>query len=394
MNRTEFSAAARKAIAERSGYHCSFPGCNLPTVGPGASDSETVSTGVAAHICSASPGGPRGQAEIPLSDIGDVANGIWVCASHSRLIDANRGTEFPASLLRLYKSAHESRIAFEQRGYGHACGGVQSLTVDDSAVFVAGTRVDFEKVTIVSGSNAAGKTALCEWIAGCQDVSFLKRWAVRGSNGSRTQVRFCAMTPWPTTWTIAVRDESDIQFEVDGMAVPRLSLQNRFVYVPEPPFRTPGEEPLPYLARWFRADVSLIRSTVRSLAMRGGLRVANPRFVRTEEGEDLLVDVKGTLPGLSFGELSGSEQRSVALELGIELARHETQRNPTMLLADCMHGFDRENFESYVRALASPRVDCQVVLTAVAGRVDFASLSLGGVHFVTLDGCVAGRRAR
>ena len=100
------------------------------------------------------------------------------------------------------------------------------------------------------------------------------------------------------------------------MAVPRLSLQNRFVYVPEPPFRNPGEEALPYLARWFRADVSLIRSTVRSLAMRGGLRVANPRFVRTEEGEDLFVDVEGTLPGLSFGELSGSEQRRVALELG------------------------------------------------------------------------------
>ena len=197
MNRTEFSAAARKAIAERSGYRCCFPDCNLPTVGPGASDSETVSTGVAAHIYSASPGGPRGQAEIPPSGIGDVANGIWVCATHSRLIDANRGTEFPASRLRLYKSAHESRIAIEQRGYGYACGGVQSLTVDGSPVFVAGTHVDFEKVTIVSGSNASGKTALCEWIAGCQDVSFLKRWAVRGRNGSRTQVRFCAMTPWP-----------------------------------------------------------------------------------------------------------------------------------------------------------------------------------------------------
>ena len=393
MNRTEFSAAVKKAIAERSGYRCTFPGCNLPTVGPGGSDSETVSTGVAAHICSASPGGPRGQAEIPPSAIGDVANGIWVCASHSRLIDANRGTEFPASLLRIYKAEHESRIALEQRGYGSASGGVQSLTVDDSAVFVAGTHVDFGKVTIVSGSNSTGKTALCEWIAGCQEVAFLKRWA-RGRNGGRTQVRFCARTPWPTTWTIAVRDESDIQFEVDGVAVPRLSLQNRFVYVPEPPFRNSGEEALPYLARWFRADVSLIRSTVRSLAMRGGLRVANPRFVRTEEGEDLFVDVEGTLPGLSFGELSGSEQRRVALELGIELARHEAQRNRTMLLVDCTHGLDRENLESYVRTLASSRVDCQVVLTAVAGRVDVASLSLGGVHFVTLDGYVAGRRAR
>lgn len=45
-----------------------------------------------------------------------IANGIWCCADHGRLIDTNRGYKFPAELLKHWKALHEGRIAREMGG--------------------------------------------------------------------------------------------------------------------------------------------------------------------------------------------------------------------------------------------------------------------------------------
>src|SRR6185369_9184684 len=230
MSRIEFSAEIKRTVAARNGYRCSFPACDQTTTGPGSGSMETISTGVAAHIYSSSPGGPRGQSTFDADELGSIENALWVCSDHSRLIDANRGGAFSPALLVSYKSAHEGLIAFEQRGVSFGFGWLQSLVVGESPVFVRGARLDLAKTTVVLGSNASGKTAICEWLAGCRDISFLKRWAALGQRGRRTQVSFNAIAPLPVRWTIKIFEESNIQFEIDGAAVPRLTLNHAFVY--------------------------------------------------------------------------------------------------------------------------------------------------------------------
>ena len=68
-----------------------------------------------------------------------------------------------------------------------------------------------------------------------------------------------------------------------------------------------------------------------------------------EDHEDLLLDLDGTVPGLEFRNLSSGEKIQVAIEFAIEIARFEAERQPTMLLIDCMGGFDPGNFQEYIR---------------------------------------------
>ncbi len=57
--RDDFSPVTARILAARIVFRCSNPNCLLLTIGPDETEEKTVSIGVAAHICAASPGGPR-----------------------------------------------------------------------------------------------------------------------------------------------------------------------------------------------------------------------------------------------------------------------------------------------------------------------------------------------
>jgi hypothetical protein len=128
-----FSKRVKIILAQRAGYRCSFPGCDRTTIGPGPSQDDVASIGIAAHIYSASERGPRGTAGLSGRTRAKPENGIWLCSHHAVLIDQNRGVRYPpAKLLRL-KYRHEARIAMDQ---GHRpFAWVESLTLHRSKIF-------------------------------------------------------------------------------------------------------------------------------------------------------------------------------------------------------------------------------------------------------------------
>lgn len=108
--RDDFTKKTKENLAKRVGYHCSL--CGKPTAGPGeASDGVSV-IGVAAHICAASPGGPRYDSAMTSEERSDIDNGIWCCQNCAHLIDTN--TEFyTIKCLRRIKTKAEEH-AFTQ----------------------------------------------------------------------------------------------------------------------------------------------------------------------------------------------------------------------------------------------------------------------------------------
>src|SRR5580704_13134870 len=78
--RADFPWRVRKLIAERAGYRCSKPDCRRTTLGPGAGPADVARIGVACHIHSAEPGGPRGRGGLSLEQLQAASNGIWLCA--------------------------------------------------------------------------------------------------------------------------------------------------------------------------------------------------------------------------------------------------------------------------------------------------------------------------
>lgn len=108
--RHNFTQATIKKLAERAAYICSNPSCPRLTIGPSTGSQSSIKTGVAAHICAASPDGPRYDMSQSETERKSINNGIWLCATCSTLIDKNKGLDYPAPELRRWKKDHESLI--------------------------------------------------------------------------------------------------------------------------------------------------------------------------------------------------------------------------------------------------------------------------------------------
>lgn len=116
MPRDDFSRTIVDRLAKRVGMKCSFPECRAPTSGPAAEPLATTNTGVAAHICAASPGGPRYDEQMTPEARSDISNGIWLCQNHAKLIDDDE-LAYPAHLLREWKETAEQMAALEAKGF-------------------------------------------------------------------------------------------------------------------------------------------------------------------------------------------------------------------------------------------------------------------------------------
>lgn len=110
-SRDDFTAKTRETIARRSGYRCAFPNCRRLTTMPNPEDpSSSVGTGIGAHICAAAPGGPRYDPAMTPEERASVANGIWLCAACSKIVDTLPDA-FPADTLRYWKQNAERAAA-------------------------------------------------------------------------------------------------------------------------------------------------------------------------------------------------------------------------------------------------------------------------------------------
>jgi hypothetical protein len=116
MARDEFSRQVVDRVAKRAGMRCSSPDCRAPTSGPGADPSSVTNTGVAAHICAASPGGPRYDESQSAEERSGITNAVWLCQTHAKLVDDDEFT-YPTSLLLEWKETAELMAALEARGY-------------------------------------------------------------------------------------------------------------------------------------------------------------------------------------------------------------------------------------------------------------------------------------
>jgi len=104
----DFTVPTKRLLAERAAYRCSNPDCCKITIGASIEEStKTLKPGVAAHICAASKGGARYNANQTSDERKAASNGIWLCANCSTLIDKNNGIDFPEKTLRSWKEQHE-----------------------------------------------------------------------------------------------------------------------------------------------------------------------------------------------------------------------------------------------------------------------------------------------
>ena len=114
MPRDEFSEKNKKVLCDRVGGKCSKPDCRIITFGPHEVFDKRTSLGEAAHITAAAKGGPRYDESLTSEARKGVNNGMWLCSTHAREIDANPD-KYPVELLYAWKAVAE-KLADDEIG--------------------------------------------------------------------------------------------------------------------------------------------------------------------------------------------------------------------------------------------------------------------------------------
>jgi hypothetical protein len=114
----DFPLAVKEALAKRADNRCSFPQCPQATIGPSEEGPDKISnSGDAAHIVAASSGpGARRANKNRLSpdQLKGIDNGIWMCATHARLIDRDE-IIYTIPMLQLWRRIREQKAKLRQQ---------------------------------------------------------------------------------------------------------------------------------------------------------------------------------------------------------------------------------------------------------------------------------------
>jgi hypothetical protein len=340
-DRENFTSAVRVIIAGRAGYRCTFPSCGRLTIGPGAAADQVASIGVACHIFSASPNGPRGQGGLTADQLKDSENGFWACGDHSKLVDTNEGARYPAATLLGWRALHEARIHREMGGIRLPVNWVDGIEIIRSPdvrnrpMFKPGERLSLSRVTLLIGNNGSGKTALCDWIGATDEEGTLSRWV-----GADLSFALTVYNPEAHRFVVASLG-ANFSFQLDGVVVPFNPLPVVVLVLRRSPPRGEEESDLGWVARWLGVTPEVVRRLVEGIASEG-----NPFVEAMTVSSDgkIEVDLKVHRGMLRLGHRGGSGDVMVALALAVARAQHTSLHAPTLLLIDeVLSAFDPFN---------------------------------------------------
>lgn len=106
MARDNFNKSVIEKLKARVAHRCSNPNCRVPTAAPSSGDAVN-NIGIAAHICAASPKGPRYDKSMSTKARKSIDNAIWLCSNCS--IDIDRDEErYTVDILEKWKQEAEN----------------------------------------------------------------------------------------------------------------------------------------------------------------------------------------------------------------------------------------------------------------------------------------------
>ncbi|WFU79408.1 hypothetical protein QA645_33680 [Bradyrhizobium sp. CIAT3101] len=317
--------------------------------------------------------------------LADVDNGIWTCELHGKDIDNNKGNAFPAGLLRTWKRLHEARIRRASTG-APLDRWIEQVKLKRSPLFLPDSVMHFGRVTVVSGTNGAGKTAICEWLAGLRNTRLLNRWD--GTNARRAlNLDLSFMASKDHTLSMDIPVDGMPQFELDGAAQPESPSVIDFVYLPHRYLDPRMGDDLRGLAELLQVNVATVVALAANVGANGNKRFRHmgfepkplepedpPESVQHEDGSphmELIAETYSPAERFPLKNFGGGVHTEVLLALAAELARFKSQHLPTMLVLEgAGWGFAKDLFDQVADAIDQCAKHCQVLFIEPHNRLD------------------------
>lgn len=385
----EFSEKTKRTLADRAGYRCSVPNCGRLTIGPGQGPDETASIGVAAHIYSAAPKGPRGRGGKSDAELAGIENGFWSCAIHGREIDTNQGRAYSAEELFSWKRLREEQARNERSGLNiSAPGWLDRITIPESPLFRPGSSLVLGKATALSGGSF-GKTALLEWMAAATGSAIIERWRAYDPFES---IRLDLMYHAPQSHRLEFQiGKHDTRYLLDNQAIYEPPHDLRMVHLKEEGRRAAhpwGEkiDDITALSRVLDIEPESLRRLVDDVNRNAFIGIGQLTFKtvtwdeygvpdRTDSYNELRLVVEENGFAQSYRSLSGSESDRVHLEIAAARARQFAKSGAAILLYEIDGtSFDSTQFSGVTNALL--KQPFQTLMVSNAQQPDRASWRL------------------
>ena len=392
-NRAEFSPKTKELTAKRAGYRCSFPGCDRTTVGPNKHPDKHSNIGVASHIYGAaiSGGGPRGTGGLSDEELKSPQNAIWLCREHGDLIDKHGGEDFPSEKLFSYKALHEARIERELTGIHSPFGWIDKMKIHSSPLFSDNIEFDFSQVTLITGGNSVGKTALCEWLAAITHARYLERWAPEPSSREKLSIAVDYHNPEPHTASVSFLSDKLPEFKLDNThtTIPIAPLKVIFPQNLPSRFGGDGEQNhLDLISSALNLHPYEVLALCEDIKPKGSNYIKRVFFEEHDDGCTMVAELeegnKASKPRI-LQLISSSEREKLMMELGIIAANRVSALNPTVLIHDINSSYiDADWLKRYKKMLIYPACKFQTVISIPSGKFRFDDLEGIGWKVVEL----------
>ena len=390
--RAKFSETTRILVAQRAGYRCSYMNCGKLTIGPDKDPRKAVNAGIASHIYSAalSGKGPRGTGDLSKDELESPENCIWLCAHHASLIDKGQGAKYPAELLHSYKTLHETRVAHELSGIVTPFGWIDRVVIASSPLFSGRYEISFAKLNLIIGKNSVGKTALCEWIAGSSNPTYLERWEkIHPFNSTRLSTEIHYFFPDQHCIAVDFLSDSYPRYKSDGELTFVSTNPLKIIFPKEIRF---GNEDVPddldLVANALKLHPYEVKALCDDLGKNSDF-FKGAWFEESEEGIFMHVDVvnETRIETRLFRCLASSEIERLLMELGIIAANKQSAGGPALLILDAnVWLINTDWLKRYAELLGSPTCRFQTIVSTVSTKIDFDEVTWSGWKVIHLEG--------
>ena len=319
-------------------------------------------------------------------------NAIWLCGNHASLIDKHKGKDYPPEKLCAYKGLHETRIEHELTGIYTPIGWVDKMRIHSSPIFADEIEIDFARLTLITGGNSVGKTALCEWFAAITHTQYLERWSNVPIGRNRLSIEVDYHDPEPHIASVSFLANKHPEYKLDGTPTTLPTTPLKIIFPQDIRFNYYNGErnDLDLISEALNLHRYQLQALCEDIEPNGSNFIKRIWFEEHDEGCSMFaeIEVNDNSSGTRlFALLSQTERDQLMMELGILAANKLAVTDPTVLILDSSScQLNADWLRRYKDMLVSPTCKFQTIISRSSHKVQFSDLTGTGCKIIELKG--------
>ena len=269
---------------------------------------------------------------------------------------------------------------------------VDKIRIPSSPIFADEIVIDFEKLTLITGGNSVGKTALCEWFATVAHTQYLERWSYDLNGRKRLSIEVYYRDPKPHMASVSILANKRPEYKLDGTPTTIPTTPLKIIFPQDIRFNYYNGErnDLDLISKALNLHPYELQALCDDIDPNGSNFIKRIWFEEHDEDCSMFaeIEVNDNSSGTRLGALlAETELDQLKTELGILAANELAVMYPTVLILDSSSAqLNADWLRRYKDMLVSPTCKFQTIISRSSHKVQFSDLTGIGCKIIELKG--------